>query len=223
MGVSNAGTITTVINIVKGRSRPYLSTMRVSKERAAQHRRDILEAAERLFRERGFAGVGVADLMKEAGFTHGGFYNHFESKDALAAEACAAALTRATEELEATLGDGRAKAWKDFVARYASAEHRDDPAAGCTMAALAGDAARQGPEVQASFADGIERGIELLAAYLAEAQPELTRAAARERAIELWSALVGAVVLARATTRGRPELSEEILAAVRRRAQRTGI
>lgn len=212
----------TVINVVKGGPSAYLLNMRVTKEQAAQNRREILDVAERLFQERGFGGVAVADLMKEAGFTHGGFYNHFASKDALAAETCATAFARASEEMAEALADPRGKTLKDLVARYASEAHRDGPAAGCTMAALAGDAARQSAEVQAPFAEGLDRMIALLADHLLRAQPGLTKAAARERAIELWSELVGALVLSRAVSRASPDLSDEILAAVRRRAPRAG-
>src|SRR5689334_16944846 len=95
-----------VINVVKGPFPTYVFPMRLTKEQAAKNRREILETAERLFRERGFDGVGVADLMKEAGFTHGGFYNHFGSKEELAAETCAASFERATEEIAAKLAGG---------------------------------------------------------------------------------------------------------------------
>lgn len=194
--------------------------MRLTKEQAAQNRREILETAERLFREHGFDGVGVAELMKEAGFTHGGFYNHFGSKDELAAEVCAASFERLGAKIAERLEDGRARSWKELVSGYLSGEHRDDPAAGCTLAALAGDAARQCPEVQASFARGLERLIELFAAREQEAEPGLGKAAARERAMQIWSELVGALVLARAIARSSPKLSEELLAAARRRVLR---
>ena len=140
--------------------------MRVTRQQAEDNRRTILEAAGRSFRERGFDGVGVADLMKAAGFTHGGFYNHFASKDALAAEACADALGRANAALADELRAGEARPWKRYLTQYLSAEHRDDPAGGCTLAALAADAARSGAGVQTSFAAGIEQVIAILAAYL---------------------------------------------------------
>ncbi len=195
--------------------------MRLTKEQAAENRREILEAAGRLFREHGFAGVAVADLMKAAGFTHGGFYNHFPSKQAIAAEACSTVIARSNAELAETLGQKtsgqKAKAWRQYLEGYLSIEHRDAPASGCAVAALATDAARQSKEVQTSFAEGIENGIEILAANLPKAKPDEGPAATRARAVRLWSEMVGALVLSRAVADADPELSEEILAASRRR------
>src|SRR5712692_789927 len=191
--------------------------MRLTKEQAAENRRQILEAAARLFREQGFAGVAVADLMKAAGFTHGGFYNHFPSKEAIAAEACSTMIARSNAELAETLGQKtsgqKAKAWRQYLDRYLSVEHRDAPGSGCAVAALATDAARQSKEVQTSFADGIE----ILAANLPKAKPDERPAATRARAARLWSEMVGALVLSRAVADADPELSEEILAASRRK------
>lgn len=188
--------------------------MRVTRQQAEDNRRTILEAAGRSFRERGFDGVGVADLMKAAGFTHGGFYNHFASKDALAAEACADALGRANAALADELRAGEARPWKRYLTQYLSAEHRDDPAGGCTLAALAADAARSGAGVQTSFAAGIEQVIAILAAYLERTGEK--PAAARARAIQTWSEAIGGLVLARALAAADPGLSEEILDANRR-------
>src|SRR2546425_148539 len=137
--------------------------MRLTKEQAAENRRQILEAAGQLFREQGFAGVAVAGLMKAAGFTHGGFYNHFPSKEAIAAEACSTVIARSNAELAESLGQKTGKAWRQYLDRYLSVEHRDAPASGCAVAALATDAARQSKEVRASFAEGIENVIEILA------------------------------------------------------------
>jgi len=195
--------------------------MRLTKEQAAENRREILEAAARLFREHGFAGVAVADLMKAAGFTHGGFYNHFPSKQAIAAEACSTVIARSNAELAETLGQKtsgqKAKAWRQYLEGYLSIEHRDAPASGCAVAALATDAARQSKEVQTSFAEGIENVMEILAANLPKAKPDEGPAATRARAVRLWSEMVGALVLSRAVADADPELSEEILAASRRR------
>ncbi len=189
--------------------------MRLTKEQAAENRRQILEAAARLFREHGFAGVAVADPMKTAGFTHGGFYNHFRSKEALAAEACSTVIARSNAELAETLGQKTGKAWRQYLDRYLSVGHRDAPGSGCAVAALATDAARQGKQVQTSFAEGIENVIEILAANLPKAKPEEGPAATRARAVRLWSEMVGALVLSRAVAEADPELSEELLAASR--------
>ncbi|WP_224366685.1 TetR/AcrR family transcriptional regulator [Hyalangium versicolor] len=194
--------------------------MKLTKEQAAQNRRDILEAAGRLFRERGFDGVGVADLMKEAGFTHGGFYNHFPSKQALAAEMCSGAFERSNSKLASDLEQAPDRALKEFLEHYLSLEHRDDPAKGCTLAALAADTGRQPEEVQESFAKGVGEVFGLIAAHLAKAAPDKRKAGEgvpRERAIQMMSEVVGAVILARAVAAADPELSAEILEANRRR------
>jgi len=126
--------------------------MTVTKAQAQANRTHIVETASTLFRERGFdgVGVGVADLMAAAGFTHGGFYKHFGSKVDLMTEsaACGALQT------EALLADARIA---DVVNQYLSPEHRDARRTGCTMAALGVDAARQPPAVRATFAESIER------------------------------------------------------------------
>lgn len=190
--------------------------MRLTKEQAAQNRRDILEAAGKLFRERGFEGVGIADLMKAAGFTHGGFYNHFPSKQALAAEMCSEAFQRSNAKLAEQLEQAPDEALRDFVAHYLSPEHRDDPAQGCTLASLAADTGRQPPEVQASVAQGLEQVIQLIAEHLPRASPEprtAGKASPRERAIQMMSEVVGGLILARAVAAANPEFSDEILEA----------
>jgi TetR/AcrR family transcriptional repressor of nem operon len=123
--------------------------MRVTKAQAQANRAHIVETASALFREHGYDGVGVAELMAAAGFTHGGFYKHFRSKADLMAETAAAGLS---QSLAMTGEMDLAK----FISVYVSREHRDGRSAGCTMAALCGDAARQSDDVKATFAAGIE-------------------------------------------------------------------
>ncbi len=188
--------------------------MRISREQSAENRSKILEAAERLFRERGIEHVSVADVMSEAGFTHGGFYNHFESKEELVAVACARALTASRQPLEKALAPSKPKAWLAYARNYVSAEHRDHPETGCTLGALAGDASHQDETVQAPFAEHIEQIVVQLSEHLAstnEASPRL-----RERALRTWSELVGALVLSRAIAAADPDLSDEILRASRK-------
>jgi TetR/AcrR family transcriptional regulator, transcriptional repressor for nem operon len=188
--------------------------MRQTRDDTERNRREVLDAAERLFRERGFDGVGVADLMKAAGFTHGGFYNHFASKDQLEQEASAAALARSNAALAESLGKARPDGWKPYIRQYLSAGHRDDPARGCTLSALAPDAARKGPGVQARFAEAIETVVGILTAYLARKRGRGQRAAGtRARAVQMLSEMVGALVLSRAVAAANPALSKEILAA----------
>ena len=123
--------------------------MRVTKAQAEQNRAHIVATASRLFRERGYDGVGVAELMAAAGFTHGGFYKHFRSKADLMAEASASGLSQTVARTE-----GLDPA--EFVERYVSREHRDGRGDGCTIAALGGDAARQPADIKTEFAAGIE-------------------------------------------------------------------
>jgi TetR/AcrR family transcriptional repressor of nem operon len=190
--------------------------MRLTQAESERNRKEILEAAGRLFRQRGFDGVGVDDLMKAAGFTHGGFYNHFGSKAELVAEASAAGTAQAKTALAESLSDPRKDGWERFVRGYLSAEHRREPGTGCTLGALAADAARKGPKVQARFAEAVEGMAGALADHLAGKPSRGKRALARERALQMLSELVGALVLARAVAAADPALSDEILAANRR-------
>lgn len=117
--------------------------MKVTKTQAQENRTRIVETASELFREHGYDGVGVADLMAAAGFTHGGFYKHFGSKADLVAEASACGMSQ-TVALTGTVDV------PGFVRQYLSREHRDARATGCTLAALGGDAARQPEAVKAT-------------------------------------------------------------------------
>ncbi len=196
------------------------TTVRLTQEQATENRQRIIETAGRLFRESGFHGVSVAELMNAAGFTHGGFYNHFPSKEALAAEAALAGLQRSNATLTKTLrdqaGSDHSALWP-FIEAYLSSAHRDNRADGCTIASLACDAARQDEQVQASFAQGIDEELDILASSFTETHAQDqgdTPAAARERAIHLLSELVGALILARAVVQANRSLSDEILEAV---------
>ncbi|MET7247755.1 TetR family transcriptional regulator [Methylobacterium sp. EM32] len=171
--------------------------MRVTREQFQENRRRILEAAGRLFREKGFSAVTVAEVMEAAGLTHGGFYGHFASKEDLAAQALGQAL--------APREPGTAPDLAGFVASYLSAAHRDRPGTGCALAALGGEAARQPAPVRRAFTEGLEARL----ARMQEALPDGDRAAA----LAAISGLVGALVLARAVD--DPALSDEILAAAR--------
>jgi TetR/AcrR family transcriptional repressor of nem operon len=195
---------------------------RITKEDKARNRQNIVDQAGRMFRTRGIDGAGIADLMNAAGMTHGGFYNHFASKDALAVEVCNASfadslgrLAHETEKGPEASGSPLAR----VLAGYLSAQHRDDPGGGCPSASLAVDSWRQGDEVQAVYAEGVEGYLSGFAAELSrEAIAEgrdLTPAQARERAVRMLSEMVGAMVLARAVNRVEPALSDEILGASR--------
>ena len=180
--------------------------MKVTKAQAEANRALVVETASRLFRERGFDGVGVADLMAAAGFTHGGFYKQFGSKADLMAEAaaCGIAQTRALAEGVDV---------STFVRHYLSREHRDGRATGCTMAALGADAARQPDSVRIAFQDGVEDLLTLLSQHGPSSDPA-DAAQARARNLDALAHAVGALVLSRACPDDSP-LADEILAVCR--------
>lgn len=179
--------------------------MKVTKAQAQANRAHVVETASRLFRERGFDGVGVADLMAEAGFTHGGFYKQFGSKTELIAESTACGIAR-------TVALAGGADTLEFVEQYVSRAHRDHSGAGCTMAALGGDAARQPDAVRAAFADGIEGLVAGLTQQgsLAGGDPDQARA----RILDVLAHAVGAIVMSRACPDDSP-LADEILAVCR--------
>lgn len=175
--------------------------MKISKDQARANRQKVVEAASELYRAHGFEGVGVADVMKAAGFTHGGFYNHFDSKEALAA----AAVRRAFERM----ADERAKAvdTADLLARYLSDLSRRSMGRGCPAAALGADAARQSDVVKAEFAAGVEDMVDTLVARL---EAEGVTGDLRARALNVVAKMAGALALSRAIPDGDP-LAREIL------------
>lgn len=192
--------------------------MKVSKAQAAANRQSILEAASRLYRERGLDGVGVADITRDAGLTHGGLYRHFDSKDALVREACALTFEWTMTAATGTDADHapRQQGLADRVAAYLSPEHRDHPGEGCPVAALAVDAARVGGDLSEVFAQGIERYLDRFARALEGLAPGAAPGPeGREQAVQMLATMVGGLVLARATAAGRPALSDEILRVLR--------
>jgi TetR/AcrR family transcriptional repressor of nem operon len=190
----------------------------VSKEQVVENRRAIVAAAAKLFRQRGVDGVGVADLMKAAGFTQGGFYNHFKSKEALVAEVIAAEMANGTVELVSALPKTGARL-EQQINRYLSHEHRSDIEGGCPVAGFSGDTPRLSAEARSQFAVGLDNVISILAGLIAEApspQGGHDRRTLRERAISLYSQMVGALVLSRAVAGPAPALADEVLESNRR-------
>jgi len=177
--------------------------MKVSRGQAAENRARVVKVAGRLFREKGFDGIAVADIMKGAGLTHGGFYNQFASKDDLAAQACAQVLAEAAMRWQ-KLGAGDDPLGA-LVNSYLSARHRDGPAKGCAIPSLAAEAVRQPAPVRAAFTKGLTDFIAILATFV----PGRSAAARRERALATMNGMVGAMVLARAVNDSA--LSTEIL------------
>lgn len=171
------------------------------------HARIVASAAE-LLRGAGVNGIGVADLMKSVGLTHGGFYAHFDSKEALVAESLGTALDQTIARLRAA-GEEAPKnnARQAIAASYLSAKHRDNPEKGCAVAALGADVARLTPATKAVFEDKLEAMVAMLEEYSG------ARTDARDKAIAMFSTMVGALLLSRAVrSKG---LSEEILEAAR--------
>ncbi|VVE61391.1 TetR family transcriptional regulator [Pandoraea captiosa] len=188
--------------------------MGISREQAAGNREAIVKAADRLFRERGVDAVGLTALMKEAGFTQGGFYNHFKSKDALVA----AVMARAMEANDAMLAQRQADlaagtAPKMSVETYLSTAHRDDVACGCPVAGFAGDVPRIGDEAQACYAKGLADSLERMTE--AGVAKGLTREQASRHAMARFAQMVGSLVLSRAVVGVDPALSDALLAAGR--------
>jgi len=180
--------------------------MGVSRQQAAENRSAIVAAAERLFRARGVDAVGLTELMKEAGFTQGGFYNHFKSKDALVAEVMEKAMQDRADSPNAGSLDAQ-------VALYLSAAHRDNVEAGCPLSGFAGDAPRLTDAARARYAHGLATYLDRLERMVAV--EGATPAQTRRDAIAVFSQMVGALVLSRAIAGTDPALADEILAAGR--------
>jgi len=163
--------------------------MRLSKEEAARRRTQIVEVAAKLFREHGYNGIGVADLMQGAGLTHGGFYGYFESKEHLLAEACEYAIGTSVQQWQSWIRHNPADPVRELAQSYLNEAHRDTLSAGCVISSL---------------------GIRAQLGLLAKALPGPV-GRARKRAIATYAAVIGGLMLARAVDDRR--LSNEILAA----------
>lgn len=186
--------------------------MKVTKEKAAENRRALVRASSKLFREHGIDGVGVAEIGKEAGLTHGALYAQFPSKDALAAEALADGLERSYARMIACSKDA-APTIGDYLDWYINKRHRDSIAKGCAMAASGSEVARQDRSVSRSFAEGFDRMARAIETVLDDTPISAT---ARERALTLAAAEIGTIIVARGVAKSNPSLSAEILSASRR-------
>jgi len=187
--------------------------MRYTKDHKAETRARILKSASARLRDRGFAGIGVADLMKQVGLTHGGFYAHFKSRDALIGEAFREAMKGSSARWKARADAAPAgKKLAAIVEGYLTAEHRDHVESGCILPALGAEVARAGAPSRRIFAARLEEMI----ATIVEYQSGRVTSAARERAIGTIATMVGSLLLARAT--GDTALSAEILKAGRSKA-----
>lgn len=170
--------------------------VKVSREQVEKNRRKILKTASRLFRERGFEAVTVAEVMKAAGLTHGGFYGYFKSKDDL--------IVHALSDVLATLPEAES-GLAAYAADYLSPAQCKDRAGGCPTAALASETSHQSAPARATMTQGLQQQIE----RLSKSAPGETPAARRQAAMGSWAAMVGAIILARMSDDAK--LSDEML------------
>lgn len=183
--------------------------MRVTRQQAAENRKRVLHLASRRFRERGLGGVGVADLMREAGLTHGGFYKQFASRESLAAEACVAAITENLSGYEDLAKQDPANVLAHVVSAMISDLHRNSPGEGCLLAAVGADISRSNTTIRRGVTEGVRKIIDFLSGLM----PGRSRKRARRRAITTYATVVGSLVVARAVD--DPDFASEILTAAR--------
>jgi TetR/AcrR family transcriptional repressor of nem operon len=179
--------------------------MRVSRVQAAENRQTVINVASRLFRERGFDGIGLKDLMEGAGLTQGAFYKQFASKEDLAAQASKRALESASQRWSTAIAENPDDPFGAVIAFYLSAGHREEKLDGCPVVALGSDAARQGREVKAAFEAGIKAYLEVLSPLLPQTDGEETNG----KAMVVLSTMVGALTLSRAVN--DPDLAQAFL------------
>jgi TetR/AcrR family transcriptional repressor of nem operon len=184
--------------------------MRYSKEHKLEtHARIVKKASVRL-REKGAHGIGVADLMKDAGLTHGGFYAHFDSREALVIEAFAYAMDRSTDRWRQLARQAAPdQRLSTIVDAYLSPQHRDNPGHGCAVPALSAEIARESPKTRKAFAGKLDQMIGMMA----EQFPGTAGKSTRKQAMAALATMMGTLVLARVA--GNGELSEDLLSAGR--------
>jgi len=178
--------------------------MRVSRIQAAENRETVVNVASRLFRERGFDGIGLKDLMERAGLTQGAFYKQFASKEDLVAQASRRALESASRRWSAAAASNPSDPLGAVIAFYLSAGHRKEKMDGCPIVALGSDAARQGIDVKASFEAGTNAYLKILERLIGE-----TDGKPSGKAMAILSTIVGALTLSRVVN--DPDLAQAFL------------
>lgn len=186
--------------------------MRISKEKAAENRTALIKAASKLFRERGIDGVGVAEISKEAGLTHGALYAHFKSKEELALEAMAYGLEQTNARIYACTKDGMPDL-AAYLDHYLAPEGRDDYGGRCPIAASASEIGRQDTALSARFTEGYMVLARAFERQIAANQPGCDALA---RGMVAVAAMVGGIAIARGAAKGNPAVSEQVLEATRR-------
>ena len=178
--------------------------MKITKEKAAENRQLLVETAARLFREKGIDGVGVAEISKAAGLTHGALYAHFPSKDALAAEAMQFSTCSAYGKVSA-----RPASLSELIDYYLAPEQRDNLAEGCPLAAAASEVARQDMAVAANYTRGYRQMVDYISSQLPAGDGR------QQQAQAIMAALIGALSVSRNVYKTDPGLANEVLESVR--------
>lgn len=184
-------------------------SMKVSAEKREANHEKIIAAAATAIREHGINGIGVDGIMRRAGFTAGGFYNHFQSKEGLIGEALKYSFEETADELSAAAQKARGDRLGALISEYLSAEARDHPGSKCVTSAVGCEVRNQSTEVRKIFSRGIEDFVGMIASYI----PNGTRSEKRARAVAAVSALTGALMVARGVH--EKQLSDEILRSTR--------
>ena len=182
--------------------------MGYSKAQKGKTHERIVKLASKRFREEGLAGIGIAEMMKEAGLTVGGFYKHFDSRDHLVAAAVNSAFGGWKRRVDAAKSSGPPVSYEKLIDEYLNEAHRDNPGTGCAFSALAPEIARSDKRTRALTSEQVRNDIQLIATLL----PDKDKRTARSQAMLTFSALVGAMSLARAVS--DEALSREILKTV---------
>jgi TetR/AcrR family transcriptional repressor of nem operon len=182
--------------------------MKVSREQAELNRERVLNTAAQLFRERGFSGLGVADLMKSAGLTHGAFYGQFDSKEDLMVQACQRGFEQTIAWMGGT-GDRSPEPLRAVVSEYLSTAHRDAPGGGCVAAALGTEAAREGPDLQRVYTQGVSMLVDTISQFV----PDGRKREKRLHAMAAFASMLGALLLSRAVD--DEAMSKDFLRAVK--------
>ncbi|MHC8319924.1 TetR/AcrR family transcriptional regulator [Pseudomonas sp. GB2N2] len=185
--------------------------MKISKEKSAKNRTTLIETASRLFQLKGIDGVGVAEISKSAGLTHGALYAHFPSKEALAAEALAWGLEQGNAKLYTGTVDGEPDLDR-FLSDYLSVDKRDNYADHCAMAASASEIGRQDVAISSTYTEGYLVLVRAFERRIAANNPGVD---ALDTAMGIGAAMIGALSVARATAKARPEVSAQVLRGVR--------
>jgi TetR/AcrR family transcriptional repressor of nem operon len=180
--------------------------MKKSKQETAETRQRIVKTAAAEFRRNGINGTGLSDLMAAAGLTHGGFYRHFDSKDQLVAESCAAAVESVAETFAAAVSQRPKRSGLEAVAAsYLSTDHRDDSSGGCPFGALGSELARSDDSTRAAATAGFLKLVDIVAGQFSGTRPDV----AKSRALVALSTMIGALTMSRIVT--DPKLSAAIL------------